>query len=37
MRPDFEIVGEIRGEEVFALFQSAATGTEGLQAFMYHS
>lgn len=30
MRPDFEIVGEVRGEEAFALFQSAATGHGGL-------
>ncbi len=33
MRPDFEIVGEVRGEEAFALFQSAATGHGGLTSF----
>lgn len=37
MRPDFEIIGEVREEEAFVLFQRVATGTEGLQAFMYHS
>ena len=33
MRPDFEIVGEVRGEEAFALFQSAGTGHGGLTSF----
>jgi len=33
MRPDFEIVGEVRGEEAFALFQSAATGHGGITSF----
>jgi flagellar protein FlaI len=33
MRPDFEIVGEVRGQEAQFLFQSAATGHGGLTTF----
>jgi flagellar protein FlaI len=33
LRPDFEIVGEVRGEEAQFLFQSAATGHGGLTSF----
>lgn len=33
MRPDFEIVGEVRGKEAQFLFQSAATGHGGLTTF----
>ncbi len=33
MRPDFEVVGEVRGQEAQYLFQSAATGHGGLTSF----
>lgn len=33
MRPDFEVVGEVRGKEAQFLFQSAATGHGGLTTF----
>ena len=34
MRPDFVIVGEVRGKEANEMFQSAATGHGGLTLFM---